>query len=279
MHDWIERLGPGQRVLDLGAGAGSLKATEYACTVVAVDCDRDAFSGAYQPDSAVRRVLAFGQSLPFASSVFDLVVCHHVLEHVEDLAGTLAEISRILKPEGQFYVAVPNGYGLCDGIYRYVFEGGEHVNRFERHALVAMLERSVGVRLTGWQKLYSSFAYLARVKDLDREVVPKLAPRLRRLARVPHGLVVMLQGGLYLFTRIADRVAGVDWALYGWALYFERVQPAAMGVREDAPFVNVCLYCGSGHPARELHRRYKVLYTCPTCSHTGIYFPPFRNAV
>jgi SAM-dependent methyltransferase len=277
MHEWIAQLKPGQRVLDLGAGAGSLKAYEYSCTVVAVDCDPGAFTGAYQPGSVIQRVLAFGESLPFATAAFDLVLCHHVLEHVANLAGTLAEISRILKPEGRFYVSVPNGYGLCDGIYRYVFEGGDHVNRFKRQALVDMLERSVGVRLTGWQKLYSSFAYLARIKDLEPAIWPKLAPRLRRLVRLPYGMVVALQSGLYVFTRIADRAAGVDWALYGWAFYFERTKPEA--IRENPPFVNVCLYCGSGHPARGLSRRYKILYRCPTCDHTGIYFPPFRDAI
>jgi SAM-dependent methyltransferase len=277
MHNWIEQLKPGQRVLDLGAGAGSLKAYKHSASVVTVDCDQDALKHGYQPDSVVQRVVALGESLPFSSSIFDLVLCHHVLEHVANLSPTLAEISRVLKPNGRFYVSVPNGYGLCDGIYRYVFEGGDHVNRFERNAFVELLESSVGVRLTGWQKLYSSFAYLARVKDLDREILPKLAPRLRRVARVPHPIVVLFQSGLYLFTRVADRLAGVDWALYGWAFYFEHT--AATAIRENPPFVNVCLYCGSGHPARELSRRYKVLFRCPTCGHTGIYFPPFRNAV
>ena len=185
MHDWIEELKPGQRVLDLGSGAGSLKGSEYACTVVAVDCDAGAFTSSFQPDSELHRVLALGEALPFASGVFDLVICHHVLEHVATLPGTLAELSRILKPAGRLFVSVPNGYGLCDGIYRYVFEGGDHVNRFRREAFVAQLESSVGVHLTRWQKLYSSFAYLGRIRDLEPAVMPNLAPRLRRIARLP----------------------------------------------------------------------------------------------
>ncbi len=158
MHDWIEELGEGHRVLDLGSGAGSLKSFAHSCGVFSVDCDSDAFVAAYNPDSPVQRVVAAGESLPFASSAFDLVLCHHVLEHVANLSGTIAEISRVLKPAGRLYVAVPNGRGLCDGIYRYVFEGGDHVNRFERVALVALVESSIGIRLVRWQKLYSSFA-------------------------------------------------------------------------------------------------------------------------
>jgi SAM-dependent methyltransferase len=274
MHDWIDQMKPGQRVLDLGAGPGSLMSYEYACSVVCVDSDIDAFAHPQATRSVVRRVTALGESLPFASSTFDLVLCNHALEHMVDLSGTLEEISRVLKSTGRLYVSIPNGYGLCDRIYRYVFEGGGHVNRFQRAQLIATVEKTVGLRLTAWQKLYSSFAYLARVKDFG--ILPRLAPRPRRFARLPASVIAVLQGSLYVGTRIADRIAGVDWALYGWAFYFER--SVGDTIREDPPFVNVCLHCGSGYAADEITRRWKVLFRCPGCSRLGIYFPPFRNA-
>jgi SAM-dependent methyltransferase len=276
MLDWIDELRAGQRVLDLGAGAGSLKSYQHACTVVCVDSDEGAFLNPFDGPSPVRRVVTLGESLPFRAESFDLVICHHVLEHVATLEGTLQEISRILKPDGRLYVSVPNGYGLCDGIYRYVFDGGEHVNRFRRAELVAMLETTVGLHLTAWQNLYSSFAYLARVKYLSPDVIPKLPPRLRRFARLPASVIAVLQGSLYIATRVADRIARVDWALYGWALYFERISPDT--IREDPPFINVCLYCGTGCPANEVVRRWKFLFRCPVCERQGLYFPPFRNA-
>ena len=273
MHDWIAELGPGTRVLDLGAGAGSLKGSEYPCHVVTVDYDWSAFAQSFQVD---RRdgVAAAGEALPFRPGTFDLVICHHVLEHVAALDGVLAEVRRVLKDTGRMYVSVPNGYGLCDGIYRWVFEGGDHVNRFRRSELTRKVESAVGVKLVRWQRLYSSFAYLYRLKYLDRAILPKLAPRLRRIARVPSRITDSVQAVLYVFTRLADRVAGVDWAVYGWELYFDRVGGAP---RESPPFVNVCLRCGSGHAAAGLLRYRRVFYRCPTCGRRGIYFPPFRN--
>lgn len=40
------------------------------------------------------------QRLPFADATFDVVLANHMLYHVGDLAGGLAEIRRVLRPEG-----------------------------------------------------------------------------------------------------------------------------------------------------------------------------------
>lgn len=272
MHEWVGALGPGERVLDLGAGAGSLKGFEFRCQLVSVDCDPSAFASAF-PGS--HHVIATAEHLPFVDASFDLVICHHALEHIPDVDGTLREIGRVLKPGGRLYISVPNGYGLCDGIYRYVFEGGDHVNRFRKAELVERVERGAGVHLRRWQKLYSSFAYLYRLGDLDAAIVPKLPPRLQRIARIPRRWTRGVQAALYLVTRAADRAFGVDWALYGWGFYFERETGEVV---QTPPFVNVCLSCGSGHPASALHRA-GLFYVCPTCNRRGIYFAPFRNGL
>lgn len=40
------------------------------------------------------------QNLPFADDSFDVVICNHVLEHVDDDAAAMAEIRRVLAPDG-----------------------------------------------------------------------------------------------------------------------------------------------------------------------------------
>ncbi|MBV9852562.1 MAG: class I SAM-dependent methyltransferase [Armatimonadetes bacterium] len=44
---------------------------------------------------------------PLPEGRFDLVVCLHVLEHVQDLVGTTTELHRVLKPGGLLFVEVP----------------------------------------------------------------------------------------------------------------------------------------------------------------------------
>jgi ubiquinone/menaquinone biosynthesis C-methylase UbiE len=48
------------------------------------------------------------ERLPFPDSRYDLVVSHHVLEHVNDQGLHLDEIHRVLKPDGVAYLATPN---------------------------------------------------------------------------------------------------------------------------------------------------------------------------
>jgi SAM-dependent methyltransferase len=45
--------------------------------------------------------------MPFQDGEFDMVLCNHVLEHVEDDAKAMAEIYRVLKPGGWAVMQVP----------------------------------------------------------------------------------------------------------------------------------------------------------------------------
>ena len=47
------------------------------------------------------------QHLPFDNNSFDLIVCAHVLEHVQDDREALRELERVLRPGGSALVMVP----------------------------------------------------------------------------------------------------------------------------------------------------------------------------
>jgi SAM-dependent methyltransferase len=240
LYDWLLQLGASDRALDLASAGGSFSVAEVACSVIAIDED----PGAFLADDAVRRrVVARLEHLPVASGTIDLVVCNHALEHIAELMPALDEIGRVLKPSGRLYVAVPDGHGLCDGLYRCLFEGGGHVNRFRRDEFVRLIEARTGLRLARWQKLYSSFGYLRGIPDLPD--APDLQARLQRLRRLPRRAIYAAQAVLYAGTRVLDGWLKTSSAIYGWAFWFERSAAAAL---ENPPYVNVCLYCGAGHP-------------------------------
>lgn len=46
-------------------------------------------------------------STPFASGAFDVAVCFHVLEHIPDDRAAMAELARIISPDGIAFLQVP----------------------------------------------------------------------------------------------------------------------------------------------------------------------------
>ena len=62
--------------------------------------------------AGAKLILADAKQLPFPPSAFDFVVSIHSLEHVGDPVVALAEITRVLRPGGWFYVGIPNRHRL-----------------------------------------------------------------------------------------------------------------------------------------------------------------------
>jgi SAM-dependent methyltransferase len=54
------------------------------------------------------RVIASGYHLPFVSGLFDVVTANMVMEHADQPARLLREVSRVLKPGGRFVCVTPN---------------------------------------------------------------------------------------------------------------------------------------------------------------------------
>jgi SAM-dependent methyltransferase len=270
MHEWLSKLGVEKLVLDLGSGSGSFDYSSYACKIVALDEDFHALSALLRDKHHSLAVDSVCHLLPFKDRIFSLVVCNNSLEHFVNLPEALAEIGRVLDPGGSLIVAVPNGYGFDDNLYRYLLEGGGHVNRFRFDEIVRLIEARVDVRLVQWKELYSSYIYLK--KPLPA-VLPHLKPRFRRLAKLPAAVFLATQFTLNVVMRCLSRWAGSEIALYGWALYFQR-QGSPL-VRVPAA-INVCMYCGAGIESSNLtgSRRAGFLYRCPACNGLNPYFKP-----
>lgn len=110
----VERAGAkvGGRVLDSGCGGGgtALSLGEEASLAIGLDLDGRFFGsgtrlGAERGIARATFVQGNGQSLPFRSGAFDLVLSHSVIEHVMDAAAYLAECHRVLRPGGVLYLS------------------------------------------------------------------------------------------------------------------------------------------------------------------------------
>jgi 2-polyprenyl-6-hydroxyphenyl methylase / 3-demethylubiquinone-9 3-methyltransferase len=96
------------RALDVGCGGGLLaeECARLGLLVTGIDPStrsvRTAQEHAVESDLTINYLAGAGERLPFADASYDVVFCCDVLEHVESPTRMIAEISRVLKPNGFF---------------------------------------------------------------------------------------------------------------------------------------------------------------------------------
>jgi SAM-dependent methyltransferase len=270
LYTLLGRVEAGCVVLDLGCGHGSFHYEKCRGRIVAMDIAL--------PDDAkhaphVTYLRADSSAIPLSVASVDVVVSHHTLEHFPDYKATLNEIRRVLNPQGWLWIAVPNGYGFDDALYRFVFAGGGHVNRFEYHTLVREVEAATGTRLLRSCDLFSSFIYLRKPAEAELQHYPA---RAGFLGEIPTGFLTFIVLALNASTRLCDRLFGSRYSQYGWGFVFSRRQIA---VEEMPSYFNVCRQCGSGNDAAEVRKRSRSvfglqLYHCPHCGELNVGVAP-----
>ena len=139
------------RILENGCGVGIYleRMTQYSSVAVGLEYDRPRAHEAHQRNDHI--VNAAGEALPFPGDLFDFILSHEVLEHVEDDRSAVEEMVRTLTPGGRAVVFVPNrGYPFeTHGFY---WRGKYH---FGNIPFINYLPRSVRNRLAPHVRVYS----------------------------------------------------------------------------------------------------------------------------
>ena len=278
MDHLVRPLSPTALVLDLGSGPGSFPYAGTQARVLALDV---AFPDSFQ--KAWARILGDSGAIPLMESVADVVVCNHTLEHFPDYLRAIREIDRVLKPGGFLWVAVPDGQSLDDCLYRFVFQGGGHVNRFTLARLLESIETGTHLRTRFCKKLYTGFVYL---NPPDPRKLQYYSGRARLLAWIPARLLRDLLRWMNYMVRLLDRCLGTHLSQYGWALVCQREQDSSAPMtdlpqlRVEAGDANVCFACGDGHRLETLSAIRGLFwsrYECPTCGTRNLLSPRRRS--
>jgi SAM-dependent methyltransferase len=209
-------VGPGNRLLDLGCGAGrhAFEAYRRGADVVAFDADHGelrqvsgmtaAMAAAREapPGAGAGSVCGDATAMPFCDGAFDRVIAAEVLEHVPLDRCALAEIARVLRPGGMLAVTVPAWlpericWRLSDDYHN---TPGGHVRIYTRPELEAKL-RAAGFEVDGHHHahgLHSPYWWLKCAVGVHDDAHP--------LARAYHRLLVWDIVKHPPVTRLAER--------------------------------------------------------------------------
>lgn len=99
-----------KKVLDAGCGTGWFAgaANKRKANVTAMDIGPDLLQKVSKKYPNISTVEGSVMNMPFSDNSFDIVISSEVIEHVENPEKAIAEISRVLKPNGIAIITTPN---------------------------------------------------------------------------------------------------------------------------------------------------------------------------
>jgi SAM-dependent methyltransferase len=259
LHELVESSARGARVLDAGCGPGSWGYAERS------DLRIVAFDIKFPPGPPAKRegvelLRAALERLPLASGLFDLVVCHYVLEHVTELEACCDELSRTTGAGGMLYVSVPRAAAFDDRLYRfagyfakYVLgkfgKRVEHQQRFDLQKLLDLFSAR-GFELTAHASVPAGFSWMndPRTKPLQGAFTSVLAWLHRAL-----GLDLAKDANFVLAFRKTGAVAAAP-----------RAPRTAASLPGKRRVTHVCRECGE-HSVLDPPRPWPRSWECPWC--------------
>jgi 2-polyprenyl-3-methyl-5-hydroxy-6-metoxy-1,4-benzoquinol methylase len=161
-YHFAARWARGKRVLDVacGEGYGTALLARHAAHVTGVDLAPAAIAHAratYAGLGNAEFIEASCTQMPLADASFDAVVSFETLEHIPAQEEFLAEVARVLKPEGVLVLSCPNKLEYSD---KRDFANEFHVKELYREELAALVARHFPAALWLGQRL-SFFSVIA----------------------------------------------------------------------------------------------------------------------
>ncbi len=146
-------LQPNSRLIDIGCGTGEflLRASDKFDELVGIDNNENAVNFAKKKTENIQKIKLIDSKdgkIPYPDEYFDNATCLDVLEHMRDPRDCLLEIWRVLKPQSQLIVTVPNWYDIIN--MRLFKRNSFHVQAHSPYGWINILE-SAGFKKVNWR--------------------------------------------------------------------------------------------------------------------------------
>jgi SAM-dependent methyltransferase len=141
----LDGIEPGERVLDLGSGAGDFtrEIVRAGARPVGVEVAEAAIARARSRHPELDfRLAPIDGPLPVNDGAFDVVWSSEVIEHVADTARWLSEVRRALRPGGRLRLTTPSHGRILvalGGVERFSEPLGDHLHLYTRRSLHEVL--------------------------------------------------------------------------------------------------------------------------------------------
>lgn len=111
---YFEKIGHPVKILDIGCGTGmaSEKLKRFG-VVYGIDISPKSVEEARKYNRCDKFYVGIAEELPFDNSMFDVVVCTEVMEHLLDTPNALSEMNRVLIGGGHLIISTPNPWYWC----------------------------------------------------------------------------------------------------------------------------------------------------------------------
>lgn len=144
----------GMRVLDLGTGSGYVafeiarrfpNVTVYGLDIVEEALQENRSRAAKENLQNIQFISYEGMNFPLNNNTFDVVVTRYALHHFPDINFSFAEVSRVLKDDGMFFISDPtpnenDTERFVDDYMKMKKDG--HIKYYTREEFTRLLEKN-----------------------------------------------------------------------------------------------------------------------------------------
>lgn len=157
-------------LVDIGCGTGAMAQLllEKGFQVIGLDRLADGLLSRKQSMPELQLLQADVSTLPLADDLFQTAIALDVMEHVAE-APFLAEIRRILKPQGLALLTVP----AIPALWSYRDEAAGHLRRYTRRSLRQVLQKAgfEVVKMRYYQFFLFPIVYLSRLMGRKKKIM------------------------------------------------------------------------------------------------------------